>query len=89
MYRTLIGIYFLPIELSIVERNRSTNVIPLILGLYRSNIKAVVEAIGLAIRVLDKGIVLFDLVLATKLNNTTGKKKPIMFYTSIFVYLGD
>lgn len=89
IYRTLIGIYFLPIGLSTVERNRSTNVIPLTLGLHRSNVKAVVKAIGLAIRVLDKGIVLFDSVLATKLNNTTGKKKPIMFYISIFVYLGD
>lgn len=55
LYRLLIGIYFIVATLSARERNRRANVLPLILGPYRSNFANVVEAIKL-LAVLDRSV---------------------------------
>lgn len=51
--KSLIGMYLINTALKYRERYRRSNIIPLTLGLYRSNIADVVAAIGLALYDLD------------------------------------
>lgn len=59
-YRLLIGIYFILVLLSTRERDRRSNVFPLILGLYSSNFADVVEAIKL-LTILNRGVEVYIL----------------------------
>lgn len=47
IYRSLIGIYCILVGLTIQERNYTTNIFPLTLRPYSSNITRVVETIGM------------------------------------------
>lgn len=51
--KSLIGMYLINTALKYRERYRRSNIIPLILGLYRSNIADIVATIGLALYNLD------------------------------------
>lgn len=77
IYRSLIGIYYILAGLTIQERNRTTNVFPLILRLYSSNIARVVETIGIFLRALN----------SSKIIDIDGRK--VILYTITFVFLGD
>lgn len=77
MYRSLIGIYCILAGLTAQERNRTTNVFPLTLGPYSSNIAGVVETIGMFLRALDSG----------KIIDIDGRK--VMLCAITFVFLGD
>lgn len=56
MYRSLMGYYAINGAFSIQDRAKRTNVIPLTLGPHGSNISAVIDAIGPALRELDSGV---------------------------------
>lgn len=60
LYRLLIGIYFILVLLSARERDRRSNIFPLILGPYSSNFADVVEAIKL-LTILNRGIEVYIL----------------------------
>jgi putative Mn2+ efflux pump MntP len=77
IYRSLIGFYLLNGLLSNQERNRRINVIPLILGPYRSNIAAVIAAISLSMSALDTGVEL----------EISGTKTIV--YVMLFFFIGN
>lgn len=77
IYRSLIGIYCILVGLTAQERNRTTNVFPLILRPYSSNITKVVETIGMFLRALN----------SSKIIDIDGRK--VMLYAIIFIFLGD
>lgn len=58
MYRTLIGFYILNRALSIQERKRRTNVFPLTISLYGSNLDDVIRVIRVFLVKLDASVVL-------------------------------
>lgn len=77
IYRSLIGIYYILVGLIVQERNRTTNVFPLTLRPYSSNIARVVETIGIFLQALN----------SSKIIDIDGRK--VMLYVIIFVFLGD
>lgn len=58
MYRTLIGFYMLNRALSIQERKRRTNVFPLTISPYGSNLDDIIRVIRVFLVKLDTSIVL-------------------------------
>lgn len=60
VYRTLIGMYYIPAAMNTRKRTRRTNCFILTLGLYRSNFSDIVKALGL-LTALDRGIEVYIL----------------------------
>lgn len=77
IYRSLIGIYCILAGLTAQERNYTTNIFPLILRPYSSNIARVVETIGIFLRALD----------SSKIIDIDSRK--VILYAITFVFLGD
>lgn len=47
IYRALIGLYIINAAFTILERRRRTNIFPLTIGPYSSNLEGVIDVIGL------------------------------------------
>lgn len=58
MYRALIGLYIINGVFTILERRRRTNIFPLTISPYSSNLEGVIDAIGLFLVQLDTSMLM-------------------------------
>lgn len=58
MYRALMGFYMQNGAFTILERKRRTNVFPLTIGPYSSNLEGMIQAIGSFLVQLDTGMIM-------------------------------
>lgn len=58
IYRALIGLYIINATFTILERRRRTNIFPLTIGPYSSNLEGVINIIGSFLVQLDASIII-------------------------------
>lgn len=84
MYRSLTGIYMIPSNLPMRERNRLANIFPITLGPHGSSLDDVLSCLEPASKALEKGV-----MMQLNLGRGSEHTKEIRVCTFALGYLGD